>query len=69
MTTNALKYNISTITTPLLLPLDPFPPAPFPKKGRGSQVLIYHMAVNNGIRPIRTHLPSLVGEGLGVGYN
>jgi len=51
------------------LPSDPFPPTPFLKKGRGRFVLIYHISVNHGIMPHRTPLPSLFGEGLGVGLN
>ncbi|MEI7726990.1 MAG: hypothetical protein WCK09_17905, partial [Bacteroidota bacterium] len=49
--------------------LRPLPPASFPKKGRGRLVLIRHVVINHGIMMIRIPLPSLFGEGLGVGYN
>ena len=61
-------YHPATIITLLLQHLDPFPPTPFPKKGRGRLVLICYSFVNHGIMLISTPLPSLFGEGLGVGY-
>ncbi len=58
---------IATMIKLSFLSLDPFPPAPFPKNGKGRRALIDHIAVNHGIMMIRIPLPSLIGEGLGEG--
>ena len=46
----------------------PFPPDPLPHQGKGEAVLIKRKLVNHRFKPNRIPLPSLFGEGSGVGW-
>jgi hypothetical protein len=45
----------------------PLPPDPLPHQGKGETVLIKQKPYNQRFKIIRIPLPSLFGEGLGVG--